>query len=260
MRIDVSAFLGAYAWRRVPGTSPAALLAAMDRTGIDAAWASHLPSFFWRDPMEGNPWLYDAAAGSGRLSPVPSIHPGLPAWEAELDRAIAHGAPAVRADPTWFGIDPRGSAMVSLARACGASGMPLMLAVRLEDGRQRHPNDRAEELPPWAVRSLVRSDPALHLVITHAERTFIEEVHFGATPEEAARIWWDVTWVWGPPEDHLETLLETIGPARFVFGTGQPLRIPENSIAKLDLLDLPADARAAIDSGNANRLRYTPRT
>jgi predicted TIM-barrel fold metal-dependent hydrolase len=135
-----------------------------------------------------------------------------------------------------------------------------MLAVRLEDGRQRHPNDRADELPPWAVRALIRSDPSVRLVVTHAERGFIEEVHFGATPEEAARIWWDITWVWGPPEDHLETLLETIGPARFVFGTGQPLRIPENSIARLDLLDLPAGARADIESGNASLLRYSSST
>ena len=30
MRIDVNAFLGAYPWRRVPGTSPSAVLAAMD--------------------------------------------------------------------------------------------------------------------------------------------------------------------------------------------------------------------------------------
>lgn len=260
MRIDVSAFLGAYPWRRVPGTSPDALLAAMARTGIDAAWVSHLPSFFWRDPMEGNAWLYDVAATNGALDPVPSIHPGLPGWEAELDLAVRQRAPAVRADPTWFGLDPCGGPMISLARVCGAAGMPLMLAARLEDGRQRHPNDRTDELPPWAVRSLVRSDPAVRLVVTHAERTFIEEVHFGATPEEAARIWWDITWIWGPPEDHLETLLETIGPARFVFGTGQPLRIPENAIAKLDLLDLPAGARADIESGNASLLRSTPST
>jgi predicted TIM-barrel fold metal-dependent hydrolase len=61
--------------------------------------------------------------------------------------------------------------------------------------------------------------------------------------------------VWGPPEDHLQTLLGTIGPARFVFGTGQPLRIPENGVAKLDLLDLEPGARIAIESENATRLR-----
>src|SRR5438034_8246984 len=34
------------------------------------------------------------------------------------------------------------------------------------------------------------------------------------------------------------SLLGTIGIDRFVFGTGQPLRIPEASVAKVDLLDL----------------------
>lgn len=255
MRTDVSAFLGAYPWRRVPGTSADALLAAMTRTGIDHAWVSHLPSFFWRDPMEGNQWLHEVCARSDRFQPVPAIHPGLPSWEAALDRAAEADAPAVRADPTWYGIDPSGGAMVALAQACGSLGMPLMLTVRLEDGRQRHPNDRSDELPPSAVRSLLRSDPVVRVVVTHAERTFIEEVHFGSTPDEAARLWWDITWVWGPPEDHLATLMETIGSGRFVFGTGQPLRIPDNSIAKLDLLDLGPDERAAIESGNAAALR-----
>ena len=50
MRTDVNAFLGSYPFRRVPGTSVVALLAAMDRTGIDEAWVSHLPGIFWRDP------------------------------------------------------------------------------------------------------------------------------------------------------------------------------------------------------------------
>ena len=44
-------------------------------------------------------------------------------------------------------------------------------------------------------------------------------------------------------------------PNRFVFGTGQPLRIPENGGAKLDLLDLEPGARAAIESENASLLR-----
>jgi hypothetical protein len=126
-----------------------------------------------------------------------------------------------------------------------------MMAVRLEDGRQRHPNDLAPELPAAAVRALIRSDEDVRLLITHADRGFIEEVHFGSTPEEAARLWWDVSWIWGPPEDHLETVLGTIGIERFVFGTGQPLRIPEVSVAKLDLLALAPERRAALESENA---------
>ena len=76
-------------------------------------------------------------------------------------------------------------------------------------------------------------------------------MHFGSTPDEARRIWWDICWIWGPPEDHLETLLASVGMERFVFGTGQPLRLPENAVAKLDLLELSTTDRAKIESQNA---------
>jgi predicted TIM-barrel fold metal-dependent hydrolase len=255
MRTDVSAFLGAYPFRRVPGTSPDAVLAAMDRTGIDEAWVTHLPGIFWRDPHDGNRWLLESCRSRPRLRPVPAVQPELAGWEAVLLAAREAGCPAVRADPTYYGVAPAGPAMRALAAACGEAGLPLALAVRLEDGRQRHPNDGAAELPAAAVRALIRSSPAVRLLVTHADRPFIEEVHFGSTPEEAARIWWDITWVWGPPEDHLATLLGTIGPGRFVFGTGQPLRIPENGPAKLDLLDLSPADREAIEWRNAGALR-----
>ena len=82
-------------------------------------------------------------------------------------------------------------------------------------------------------------------------------MHFGSTRDEANRIWWDTSWVWGPPEDHLQQLLATMGSDRFVFGTGQPLRIPEAAVAKLDLLELELEARQAIESGNVRSLTTT---
>lgn len=254
MRIDANVFLGAYPFRRVPGTSLDAVIRAMDRVGTDGAWVSHLPGLFWRDPTAGNAWLFETVHAEPRLRPVAAVHPGLPHWERVLADAVEHGAAAVRADPTYYGIDPAGGAMRALAAACGDTGVPLVLSVRLEDGRQRHPNDGAAELPAAAVRTLLRTHPELRLLVTHADRGFIEEVHFGSTPAEAARVWWDICWIWGPPEDHLELLLGTVGPDRFVFGTGLPLRIPENSMAKLDLLDLSDADRAAIEHGNLDRL------
>ncbi len=250
MRVDVNAFLGAYPFRRVPGALPEALLRAMDRVGVDQAWVTHLPGIFWRDPAAGNVWLYETARQYDRLQPVPAVHPGVAGWEAVVAQAREQGAPAIRCDPTYYGIDPSGAGMRALVQRCSAENVPLMMAVRLEDGRQRHPNDRATELPPWAVRTLIRSDSAARLIITHADRPFIEEVHFGSTPDESSRILWDICWIWGPPEDHLETLLGTVGTERFVFGTGQPLRLPENSIAKLDLLDLTPEQRRAIEHEN----------
>ena len=218
------------------------------------AWITHLPGVFWRDPTEGNAWLVACTRREPRLRPVPAVHPGLATWRDVLRAAVDAGAPAVRADPTFYGIDPAGPAMRQLAAACGEAGIPLALAVRFEDGRQRHPNDHAPELPAAAVRALIRCDSRVRLLITHADRPFVEEVHFGSTPSEAGRLWWDICWIWGPPEDHLQALLGTVGPARFVLGTGQPLRLPENAGAKLDLLDISASDRAAIEGGNAGAL------
>jgi hypothetical protein len=251
MRIDINAFVGAYPFARIPATSPDGLLAAMDRTAIDTAWITHLPGMFWRDPTEGNAWLYGVCRSHNRLRPVPALHPGLAHWQDALNEAVDQGAPALRADPGFLGIDPAGAEMRVLAAACGAAEVPLMLAVRLEDSRQRHPRDVTPELSAAAVRSLIRCDEDVRLFITHADRAFVEEVHFGSTPAEAERILWDISWLWGPPEDHLAALVTTVGVERFVFGTGQPLRLPENAVAKLDLLDLPADARERIESGNA---------
>src|SRR5947208_1610943 len=84
MRTDCNAFLGAYPWRKVPGTSPDGLVKALDRTAIDVAWITHLPSLFWRDPTEGNAWLYQTARAEKRFKPVPTVHPGLPQWEQVL--------------------------------------------------------------------------------------------------------------------------------------------------------------------------------
>ena len=255
MRIDVNAFLGAYPFARIPGMSPDALLTAMDRVHIDEAWVTHLPGLFWRDPTEGNGWLYEVCRAHPRLHPVPALHPGFAHWQDTLTEAVDRHAPAVRGDPGFLGIDPAGPEMRVLAAACGAARLPLVLTVRVEDSRQRHPDDVAPELPAAAVRALIRSDEDLRLVITHADRAFVEEVHFGSTPAESARIWWDICWLWGPPENHLATLLATIGPERFLFGTGQPLRLPENGVAKLDLLDVPSAAREQIESGNVRHLR-----
>ncbi|HWA55780.1 MAG TPA: amidohydrolase family protein [Gemmatimonadales bacterium] len=252
--IDVNVFVGSYPWRRVPGTSPEAVLAAMERVGVLEAWVTHLPSLFWKDPGEGNGWLYETAERFPPIRPVPVVHPGLPRWERDLGEAVERGSPAIRCDPGFLGITPVGSDMLNLVARAGEAGMPVMAAVRLEDGRGRHPLDLAPELTPHTVRTWVRSSPTARLVITHADREFIEQVHFGATPEEAARIWWDISWVWGPPEEHLALLLATIGGSRFLFGSGQPLRLAETPLARLDLLDLSPEDRRAILTENAQSL------
>lgn len=251
MRIDVNAFVAGYPFRHLPGASVPDLESAMRRVGIDECWVSYLPAIFWRDPTAGNPLLLEAIEGRSGLRPVLAVHPGLAGWEATLEQALALRAPAVRADAGFYGLDPTGAEMESLVAAAGERDLPILMAARLEDVRQRHPHDAFPSLEPWAVRRLVRADRRVRLVVTHADRDFIEQVAWGSTPEESERILWDISWIWGPPEDHLSLLIRSLGPERFCFGTGLPLRLPETAVAKLDLTQLTIAERARIEGGNA---------
>jgi len=253
---DIATFVGEYPYRHVAQGTVRWLLSQMDRLGIERAWVGHLPSFLYRDPAPGNGALEEAIARNlDRLLPVPVVHPGLPRWEEDLNRIVELRAPAVRTYPMQQCLEPAGGEMRVLAAAAAAAGLPLVLTVRFEDVRQRHPLDKVSDLPPSAVRKLVRSDPDVRILVTHADRSFIEEVHFGLMPEEAVRVLWDISCIWGPPENHLSLLFETVGIERFALGTGMPLRIPDAPFAKLDLLDLSSDDTKAVAGGNLERWR-----
>lgn len=140
--------------------------------------------------------------------------------------------------------------MRELAVACGELGLVLLLTTRFEDARQRHWMDTAGDLSGAAVRTLARASERVHIVVCAGGRALIEEVHWGLTPEERARVWWDISWVWGPPEDDLAHLVRTCGAERFVYGSAWPLRLTQTPRANLALL--PDDVRApALAMGDA---------
>ncbi|MEP6492797.1 MAG: hypothetical protein ABJF01_08970 [bacterium] len=235
--IDINALIGPYPFRHVPHPDPEVLVRVLDREGLEGAWVGHLPSAFYRDPSLGNRELYSALAPfASRLRPVPTIRPDWPKWDSALRDAADAGAPAIRAYPPQWSMGPHDSSMKELALAAGEQGRALVLTVRFEDLRQRHPLDSAGDLSAAAIRSLARAGESVRLVVTAASREMIEEVHWGLTPAEQTRVFWDISWIWGPPEDHLAKLIGAIGADRFVFGTQWPLRLTQTPRANLDLL------------------------
>lgn len=242
--VDVNTLVGPYPFRHVPHPDPEILVKVLDREGIDHAWVGHLPSAFYRDPTAGNEDLLKSLAPfSARLRPVPAIRPDWPKWEQRLRDASNAGAPAIRVYPSQWGLGPHDAGMRDLAGAAGELGLAILLTIRFEDLRQRHPMDTAGDLSAAAVRSLARAGESVRLVVTAAGREMIEEVHWGLTPAEQERVFWDISWIWGPPEDHLAKLFRSVGANHFVFGTQWPMRLTQTPRANLDLL--PEDVRGS---------------
>lgn len=250
MTTDCDTLIGPYPYRHVPHPDPDALLRVLDREGVHDAWVGHLPSAFHRDPVAGNDVLFESvAAHAPRLRPVPAVRPDWPRWERTVRDVVERGAVAIRAYPPQWGLSSHDPSLARLAGACAEARVPLVLTTRFEDARQRHWMDTAGDLPGATIREIVRASRAVHVLVTAAGRALIEEVHWGLTPDERARVWWDIAWVWGPPEDELAHLLRTVGARRFVYGSMWPLRLAQTPRANLELLPDELRAVALADAG-----------
>ena len=235
--IDVHTYVGAYPFRYLPHPDPAVLVRVLAREGVEGAWVGHLPSAFYRDPTHGNAALYEALEPHrAALHPAPCVRPDWPGWQRQLREAVDAGAPAVRAYPPQWAMGAGHPALRALAAAAGEAGLALLLTVRFEDLRQRHWMDSAGDLGAALVRDLARAVPAARVVVAGAGREMVEETVWGLTAVERARVWWDISWIWGPPEDHLAHLLRTVGADRFLYGSGWPLRLTQTPRANLELL------------------------
>ena len=242
--IDVNAHIGPYPFRHLPHPDPDVLVRVLEREGLSGAWVGYLPSAFYRDPTPGNDLLFAALEPHvEKLRPVPTLRPDWPGWERALAMCVDRGVPAVRAYPPQWALGPDDPTMRALCAACGEAGVALVLTARFEDLRQRHWMDQAGDLSAAAIRNLARGNVRTRIVVCSAGRGTIEEVHWGLTPDERELVFWDISWIWGPPEDELAVLFRTMGARRFVYGTAWPLRLAQTSRASLALL--PDDVSGA---------------
>jgi len=265
--LDVTAWIGEYPFRDTPHPTPDILVRVLEREGFGGAWVGHLPGAFHRDPVPSNRTLFSSLrAYRDVLHPAPMVRPDWPDWEGQLRMAQDEGAPAVRVYPSQWGLGVLHPALTELGHACAAAGIVLHVTTRFEDLRQRHPLDSAPDVSAALLRGLVRgpaSTPRPTIVVAGAGREVIEETHWGLTPGEQARVFYDFHWLWGPPEDHFGHLVRTLGPNRLVWSSWWPLRLTQQSRVLIDLLpdDLRdsatplvfSDGRRVVESAAAGR-------
>ncbi len=169
MIIDVNAFLGHYPFRSLRFNTAPKLLGLMDCHGIDRAVVSSLHAVFYRDAHQGNVELVEETASNrDRLIPVATINPRYVGWRQDLKQAIEDWKmKAVTLVPAHHGYSLNDEYGQAALAEIAEYNVPVVLTQRLEDRRQRHHWDIAEDLDLKTLLETARRHPGLKFMLSN---------------------------------------------------------------------------------------------
>jgi predicted TIM-barrel fold metal-dependent hydrolase len=257
MSIDLHTYIGHYPFRELRGNTPQGLASYMDRFAIERAAVANLNGIFYRNTRPANEELAAAIKPfPGRFIPFAVINPTYPGWKHDLETCRGLGMKGLRIYPQYHDYtlsDPRLSELLDAAHGWN---MPVAFTRWVEDPRQRSWMDTSKELPLDDIVAVVRDNPGTFLLL-NAYIYPVKDEYLRVFRE--AQVYFDTMFasvtIKGWSGYDLLALVKELGPERFLFGSGYPLRDPVSAQIRLDLAtELGQPAREAIWSGNARRL------
>lgn len=247
--IDISAGIGPYAFRRLRHQTAPELLALMNRNGIDRAVVASNASILYRDTQSGNEELRDAIAGNNRFVGVATINPLYAGWREDMTAAVRDwGFKAVRLLPTYHGydlLDPTGQEMLG---AIAELNVPVALPQRIEDRRQQHAWDRADDLSFDNVVAAVSKQSKLKLMLLNWLGVDAKKLSDAGL---ADRVLIDINRFDVTLYNELEKLIEQLSAGRFAFGTHMPFSYAGPALLRMEVLRLSAQDKQRIAWQNA---------
>lgn len=251
MIIDINATLGHYPFRQLVATTPASMIALMDRWTVDRALVSSLHAVFYRDAHRGNRELFEhVRAHPDRFIGVATINPKYVGWRDDLDECIEKmQTKAVTLVPAHHGYSLTDSFAQEAIKEIAKRGLPLLLAQRFEDRRQRHHWDIAEDLEQATVLELGKQHPDLRIILSNW-------IALDGTKLAAAgwkgRVLLDFARLHVLLHGDVGKLIDTIGVDAIAFGSHMPFDYTAASLVKLSNLDtLSEDEQSLIAWRNA---------
>lgn len=253
MTIDVHVHLERWPFRRLPGDDSAALVAKLRTFGVTQAWAGSFDALLHRDLAAVNARLAEVCrtAPKNLLLPFGSINPAMPFWEDDLRRCIdIHQMKGIRLYPAWHGYALDHPNLAALLKSAATRQLIVQIVLKLEDERTQHPLLRLQPVDAAPLLALVEAQPRLRLVLLN---------HHGIVKPELLKKLTQVGQVhadFGNVEgvDGVSALLQSITPARILFGSHFPFYYHESAVLKLREANLDTAHEKAIRHANAQRL------
>jgi predicted TIM-barrel fold metal-dependent hydrolase len=247
MIIDYLASVGDFAFRHVVHGAAPDLVKLMDEEGIDRAVVSSLESILYRNVHKGNELMADRIDAYGdRLIGAAVINPSYPEAVEDAECCIKRfGMKAIRLYPNYHGYtltDPRVGSVVSVAQE---HSVPVSVAFRVEDERQRHWLIDPPAVSPEDVLSLVKAFPEVTFVMERASGGELSQLIAGGP--DATNWFAETSGRFSSPGP----IIKAIGPDRVLFGSDIPLQYARPSLLKLQSLELDETSTQKIMEENA---------
>jgi predicted TIM-barrel fold metal-dependent hydrolase len=251
--LDVNAYLGPFAFRRLRHQSAAALLKLMDSRRIDKAVVSSASAITYRNAQAGNEDLAaEVKPHRDRLIPFAVVNPSYAGWDDDLKTCHDElGMKGLRLYPRWHNFALSSGPCLDLIDQATERGMVVSIPVRVEDSRQRSWLVDVPDVPLAELVALVKACP-------RARFHFVNGLGYVNSPLGRAnnglpdnyRI--EISRLNVILDDEIGQLLANLGAGRLVFGTGIPFQCPDPSLSKIEVLAPDAEVRDKILWRNAS--------
>jgi predicted TIM-barrel fold metal-dependent hydrolase len=254
MIIDVNAYLGHYAFRRLRHNTAVSLLKLMDSRKIDKAVVSSAGAITYRNPQAGNEELAaEVKPHRDRLIPFAVINPSYAGWVDDLRTCRDDfGMRGLRLYPWWHNYTLSDRCCTALIHAATALNMVISIPVRVEDPRERSWLVNVPDVPLDAIVALVKAVPDARFLLLNGlgfRNSPLGKKGSGLPANYAI----EISRLSALLENEIGHLIGELGAERIVFGTGMPFSYPDPALLKLEVLSASQDQKEKILWGNAAR-------
>jgi len=252
MIVDVNAYLGHFAFRRLRHNTATSLLALMDAKKIDKAVVSSADAITYRNAQAGNEDVAEETKGHrDRLIPFAVVNPFYAGWQDDLK--ICHeqfGMTGLHLYPKWHNYQLSSPCCRELVDAATERGMIISIPIRVEDNRERSWLLNVPDVPLEEIVELVKAHPKARFILLNGidyTRCPLGRKNNGLPSNYAI----ELSRLSAVLANELGQLITNLGAERVMFGTGMPFNYPDPALVKLEVLDTSEPEKEKIRSQNA---------